>query len=360
MCVVLQLIHLVKTYQSFRAVDDISLDLTKGEFLTLLGPSGSGKTTTLKMVAGLEIPSEGEIYVNGENITPLPPNKRGLGMVFQNYALFPHMTVKENIAFPLKMKRAHKKEEIAAKVDEMLELIRLDGYQERYPSQLSGGQQQRIALARAMVFHPPIVLMDEPLGALDKKLRAVMQFEIKRIQKKMNITTIYVTHDQEEALTMSDRIAIMNNGKIEQLGSPKEIYEHPANAFVADFIGESNFLPVEAKRRADGGQYLLTVKSQIASVIPFKSSSDLPQMADAKLFVRPEKTIINPGAEIGGARVTGRITDAVYLGEMIRYVLRIDEQFEFIVKQQTSDSNETLPVGSTVALGWPDECACLL
>ena len=206
------------------------------------------------MVAGLEIPNSGEIWVNGNEITSLPPDKRGLGMVFQNYALFPHMTVEDNIAFPLRMARKKpSSSEIKQKVDEILALVQLEDFHKRYPSQLSGGQQQRIALARALVFSPPIVLMDEPLGALDKKLRSAMQLEIKRIQNKLNITTIYVTHDQEEALTMSDRIAIMNNGKIEQLAEPKEIYEHPVNAFVADFIGESNFLPVETISEAGGG-----------------------------------------------------------------------------------------------------------
>lgn len=234
---------LTKKYQEVVAVKDLSLELHEGEFLTILGPSGSGKTTTLKMVAGLETPTSGMISVNERDITFLPPNERGLGMVFQNYALFPHMRIKDNVAFPLHMKKPRLPEaEIGRMVAEILQLVQLDGYQDRYPSQLSGGQQQRVALARALVFHPPIVLMDEPLGALDKKLRSAMQLEIKRIQQKLNITTIYVTHDQEEALTMSDTVVVMKDGDILQVGTPQDIYNEPKNAFVADFIGESNII----------------------------------------------------------------------------------------------------------------------
>lgn len=353
----LQLNRLVKKYQGVYAVDDISLNIAKGEFLTLLGPSGSGKTTTLKMVAGLEIPNEGEIWVNGKEITTLPPDKRGLGMVFQNYALFPHMTVEENIAFPLKMAKAKTSDpEIKQKVDEILSLVQLEGYQKRYPSQLSGGQQQRIALARALVFSPPIVLMDEPLGALDKKLRFAMQLEIKRIQKKLNITTIYVTHDQEEALTMSDRIAIMNKGKIEQLADPKQIYDHPVNAFVADFIGESNFLPVEIKNK--GSETALVIKSPIGSVIPFVGAAKLPQGNEVKLVVRPEKAYIAGSND--QVKIEGKIIDIIYLGEMIRYIALIDGQFEFVVKQQIINSHEYLQVGDTARIGWDDSNIHLL
>lgn len=355
----LQLHHLVKKYQSVYAVNDVSLNLTKGEFLTLLGPSGSGKTTTLKMVAGLEIPNEGEIWVNGAEITTLPPDKRGLGMVFQNYALFPHMTVEDNIAFPLRMARKKPSaDEIKQKVDEILALVQLEGYHKRYPSQLSGGQQQRIALARALVFSPPIVLMDEPLGALDKKLRSAMQLEIKRIQNKLNITTIYVTHDQEEALTMSDRIAIMNNGRIEQLAAPKEIYEHPVNAFVADFIGESNFLPVEVFKEA-GGMVSLKIKSPTASVIPNGGGEcKVPEGNDVKLVVRPEKAFIAGPDE--RAKISGKIIDVIYLGEMVRYIVLIDNMFEFVVKQQTVNAHEFLRVGEMAGISWDDANAKLL
>jgi spermidine/putrescine ABC transporter ATP-binding subunit len=237
----LELINVSKLFGDVRAVDNVSLGIQHGEFLTLLGPSGSGKTTTLNMIAGFEVPTGGEILLEEDNITTVAPNNRGIGMVFQNYALFPHMTVFDNIAFPLKMRKTPSAN-IRKLIDEALAQVKLPAFESRYPHQLSGGQQQRIALARAIVFKPKILLMDEPLGALDKKLRDHMRLEIKHLQESLNITVIYVTHDQEEALTMSDRIAIMNEGKIIQLDTPEVLYESPANLFVADFIGESNFL----------------------------------------------------------------------------------------------------------------------
>ena len=230
-----------KQFDNFIAVNDIDLEAEHGEFLTLLGPSGSGKTTTLRIISGLEFPTQGQVYVNGVSVSNQPAYKRDLGMVFQNYALFPHLTIFENIAFPLKM-RKHSKTEVQKKVENALKTVKLKDLGYRYPKQLSGGQQQRIALARALVYEPSVLLMDEPLGALDKKLREEMQLEVKQIQEQFNITTIYVTHDQSEALTMSDRIALMNEGKIEQIGTPSEIYEKPSSKFVADFIGGIEFL----------------------------------------------------------------------------------------------------------------------
>lgn len=350
--------NLVKRYQTVYAVDGVSLELPKGEFLTLLGPSGSGKTTTLKMVAGLEIPTSGEIWVDGRDITELPPNKRGLGMVFQNYALFPHMTVAQNIEFPLKMRGNMTAAERAARVEEFLDLVQLRDYGKRYPAQLSGGQQQRIALARAMAFQPPIVLMDEPLGALDKKLRMDMQLEIKRLQNKMKITTIYVTHDQEEALTMSDRIAIYNQGKIEQIGSPKEIYERPVSAFVADFIGESNFLPVDVVEDRDGIA-ALKVRSAAGSVVQYRHTRPLPQGGGLKLIIRPEKVGID--ADLGGGKkIEGTVTDVIYLGEMVRYIVLVDGAYEIVAKQQTMDVKDAFRVGMRVQLGWDDDNAMVL
>lgn len=350
--------NLVKRYQTVYAVDDVSLELPAGEFLTLLGPSGSGKTTTLKMVAGLEVPTSGEIWVNGRDITMLPPNKRGLGMVFQNYALFPHLTIAENIEFPLKMHGGMTKSERASRVKEFLELVQLEGYGDRYPSQLSGGQQQRIALARAMVFHPPIVLMDEPLGALDKKLRKDMQLEIKRIVQKMKITSIYVTHDQEEALTMSDRIAIYNKGKIEQIGTPKEIYEHPVSAFAADFIGESNFLPVDILED-NAGRALLKVKSENGSVIEYSHTKELPGGDDVNLIIRPEKVLVGIDFD-GKAKINGVVTNVIYLGEMVRYIIRIDDKFEFVAKQQMIDVKDVYTPGQNLQVYWEDENAIIL
>ena len=234
-----QLTELVKAYPGVVAVDRLTLEIREGEFMTFLGASGSGKTTTLSMIAGLTLPTSGEILLNGQDVTFIPPHKRNIGMVFQNYALFPHMTVYENIAFPLKMHKVSK-EEIDKRVRQALHMVQLPQHGDRYPSQLSGGQQQRIALARALSFEPGLILMDEPLGALDKKLRQHMQIEIKHIQEELGFTTIYVTHDQEEALTMSDRIAVLRDGKLEQVGSPEELYEEPKTLYVADFIGESN------------------------------------------------------------------------------------------------------------------------
>lgn len=356
----LTLQNLTKKYQEFYAVKNLSLELRESEFLTLLGPSGSGKTTTLKMVAGLEIPTSGKILVDGRDITFLPPNKRGLGMVFQNYALFPHMRVKDNIAFPLRMVRPRvSEEEIQSRVAEILDVVQMRGYEERFPAQLSGGQQQRIALARALVFNPPIVLMDEPLGALDKKLRANMQLEIKRIQQKMHITTIYVTHDQEEALTMSDRIAIMNEGEIVQLDSAKNIYEHPNSAFIADFIGESNFLPVTLAER-QGTRMTLKVCSEAGSCFSFEAPLEQTVLAaETKFVIRPEKVRI--ASALGNeARLKGVVSELVYMGESIKYIVRIDDRFDFSCKEQTKDVNARFAVGDKVELGWEDENARLL
>jgi spermidine/putrescine ABC transporter ATP-binding subunit len=351
--------HLTKKYHDFFAVKGVSLELLEGEFLTLLGPSGSGKTTTLKMVAGLETPTSGEIWVKGQNITFLPPNKRGLGMVFQNYALFPHMTIKENIAFPLKMQKKFTKDKITSQVSDILKLVQLDGYQERYPSQLSGGQQQRVALARALVFQPPIVLMDEPLGALDKKLRAAMQLEIKRIQQQLHITTIYVTHDQEEALTLSDRIAIMNAGEISQLDTGKNIYEHPNSLFIADFIGESNFIPVELAGQ-EHDVLILKIKSAVGSTFRHKVGDVKPTISDdVKFFIRPEK--ISFSKHLGKeAKLHCKISEMIYLGETIKYIMTIDEMFQFIVKQQAMNGNMHFNIGDSVDLTWEDESGKLL
>lgn len=351
--------RLSKKYKNCFAVNDLSLELQEGEFFTLLGPSGSGKTTTLKMVAGLEIPTSGEIWVKGNNITFDPPNKRGLGMVFQNYALFPHMTIAENIAFPLKMQKKYTKNEINERVTNILKLVQLDGYQERYPSQMSGGQQQRVALARALVFHPPIVLMDEPLGALDKKLRAAMQLEIKRIQQQLNITTIYVTHDQEEALTLSDRIAIMNAGEIVQLDTGKNIYEHPNSSFIADFIGESNFIPVDVVDQK-GDKVILKIKSPLGSIFHIKGSDLIPPYSDdLKFVIRPEKIVI--ARDLGSkTKLNCIISQVIYLGETIKYIMSIDEMYQFIVKQQITDLNRCFDVGERISLTWGDECGNIL
>src|SRR5471032_2405651 len=248
---VLELGGVSKRYDAVVAVDDLDLSLRTGEFLTLLGPSGSGKTTTLMMVAGLQQPDAGAITLNGVPVALLPPYRRDIGMVFQHYALFPHMTVRRNIAFPLEMRRLGKTE-IARLVDDALALVKLPDHGDRLPRQLSGGQQQRVALARAMVYRPALLLMDEPLGALDRKLREQLQLEIKRVHRERGISVLYVTHDQEEALTMSDRIAVFNRGRIEQIGTPEDLYDRPATRFVAGFIGDTNFISGRALAVSDG------------------------------------------------------------------------------------------------------------
>src|SRR3990170_2687645 len=246
-----QLVDLVKRFGEVTAVDGVNLQMPSGEFFSLLGPSGCGKTTTLRMIAGFERPTEGQILLDGVDMAQTPPHKRNVNTVFQNYALFPHLSVEKNVAFGLKYKDVSKGEE-RDRVGRALELVRLTGFETRRPNQLSGGQQQRVALARALILNPAVLLLDEPLGALDAKLRKALQIELKAIQEEVGITFIYVTHDQEEALTMSDRIAVMSNGRVEQVGPPKEIYEQPATAYVADFIGASNLMPARAEGAENG------------------------------------------------------------------------------------------------------------
>ena len=297
-----------------RAVDDVSLDIGDGEFFTMLGPSGSGKTTCLRLIAGFEQPTAGSVQLHGVEAAGLPPYERDVNTVFQDYALFPHMKVWENVAYGLMIKKVSKPER-RRRAEEMLDLVQLRGLSERRPAQLSGGQRQRVALARALVNHPRVLLLDEPLGALDLKLRQQMQVELKAIQQQVGITFVYVTHDQEEALTMSDRIAVFNHGRIEQLGSPAEVYEHPASAFVAGFVGVSNML-VGAAAQAIAG-----------SPDPFA--------------IRPEKIrLVEPGASVpdGFATATGRIRDVVYLGMHTRYLVELDAGGELTVVAQNLDA----------------------
>lgn len=349
----LQLIELTKVYGEVIAADRVTLDIAPGEFITLLGPSGSGKTTTLMMVAGFVIPTSGQILVNGEDIAFRPPHKRNIGMVFQNYALFPHMTVAENIAFPLKM-RKWRRDEIERAVKEALQLVRLPGFEERYPRQLSGGQQQRVALARALVFRPPVLLMDEPLGALDKKLREEMQLEIKHIQESLNITTIYVTHDQEEALTMSDRIAVMRDGRIEQVGTPRELYERPVSEFVANFIGESNFLEGRFERR-DGRGYLVTDDGWRIAV---QSGDDVSAGERVTIALRPERIVL--GEERGDNRVEATIEEIIYVGEATKFRVRVHGERILSVKQPSRLETMRWQRGDRVLLSWRAEDAVLL
>ena len=348
----LELIHVSKLFGDVRAVDNISLSIQHGEFLTLLGPSGSGKTTTLNMIAGFEIPSRGDILLETEDITTVAPNNRGIGMVFQNYALFPHMTVSDNIAFPLKMRKIPG-DKIRQSIKEVLELVKLPGFEGRYPHQLSGGQQQRIALARALVFKPKILLMDEPLGALDKKLRDHMRLEIKHLQESLDITVIYVTHDQEEALTMSDRIAIMNEGKIIQLDTPVALYESPANLFVADFIGESNFL---RGRVAETDSDRTAVETDDGLTIWVERLNRMDSGEAVSVAIRPEKIQIltdAPDASNDIAnRFSGRIEEIIYVGEARIYRVSLAAGTMVDVKVQSGPSTQNFKIGGDIKIGW--------
>jgi len=348
----LSLHDVTKTFGDVKAVNRISLGVQQGEFLTLLGPSGSGKTTTLNMIAGFEIPTSGQILLKDRDITSVAPNNRGIGMVFQNYALFPHMTVFDNIAFPLRMRKVPR-QEIRERTGEVLELVELPGFEKRYPNQLSGGQQQRIALARALVFRPDILLMDEPLGALDKKLRDHMKLEIKHLQESLNITVIYVTHDQEEALTMSDRIAIMNNGQIVQLDNPTELYEAPASLFVADFIGESNFLEGKVIEIEDERA---CVEAKQGLNVWVEKLPDLQPGEEATVAVRPEKIQIFPDqTQLPEGIVNcfpGQVEEVIYVGEANVYRVTLQPDVVLKVKVQSVGTTGRYRRGDKVVVGW--------
>jgi len=344
--------HLSKRYGPVVAIDDISLDITSGEFLTLLGPSGSGKTTTLMTVAGFETPTTGEIFIGGRAVLLVPPHRRGIGMVFQNYALFPHMTIAENIAFPLRLRKIDKAAR-AKRVRSALQLVRLPDVEHRYPQQLSGGQQQRIALARALVYDPPLLLMDEPLGALDKQLREQLQLEIKHLQNRLHITVIYVTHDQSEALVMSDRIAVFNNGRIEQLGTPEDLYDAPANRFVASFLGESNFL--EAAVLGHGGDaYDARTRGgvQLRVRMPTTTTARLGQ--GITVAVRPEKILLADGHDAVPNAQRAVVREVIFEGEVRRYEVRLDGGDVLVLKRTNRQGLSSPGQGDPVTIGWHD------
>ena len=338
-------------------VKDLNLELPKGEFLTMLGPSGSGKTTCLMMLAGFETATHGDILLDGVSINNIPPHKRGIGMVFQNYALFPHMSVAENLAFPLEVRKIDKAER-EAKISRALDMVEMGSFAGRRPTQLSGGQQQRIALARALVFEPELVLMDEPLGALDKQLREKMQFEITNLAHDLGITVVYVTHDQTEALTMSDRVAVFNDGRIQQLASPDKLYEEPENSFVAQFIGENNTLQgavVELKKdRAlvqldDGG--LIECKPINISAVGERT----------RISIRPERVEYNKKRMSKSAHtLTAEVLEFIYMGDIFRTRLRVAGNDEFIVKTRNAPDQERLTPGQQIEIGWlPEDCRAL-
>ncbi|QFU84535.1 ABC transporter ATP-binding protein [Natronorubrum aibiense] len=376
-----QLENVTKRFDDVTAVDDVSLSIERGEFLTLLGPSGCGKTTTLRCIAGFETPTEGDVYVRDDRVNRVPPFERDTSMVFQSYALFPHMTVGENVAFGLKMQgisspratdggtvsrasgiRAsldnligrHGNEEINARVTEALELVELPGFEDRMISELSGGQQQRVALARALITEPAVLLLDEPLGALDLKLRKNMQVELKNLQEELGITFVYVTHDQEEALTMSDQIAVMNGGDIEQLGTATEIYEQPETEFVADFIGETNLVR-GTYRETDTGAVIET------DGLSFAVSRDNDVTSSSASFaIRPEKIRLGDDARGQDNEFRGEVVEEIYKGNLGKFVVRLENGQQLTVDMQIRDQGAYRSTGESIQVGWSRENAVVL
>ena len=325
--------NITKKYGDLTVVDGIDLDIKPGEFFSLLGPSGSGKTTTLMMLAGFAVPDAGQIMLDDRDISRLSPQERNLGMVFQNYALFPHMSVLENVMFPLKVRKFSSKD-CLERAQWAIDLVRLSKFSKRLPKELSGGQQQRVALARAVVFHPEVVLMDEPLGALDKNLRYQMQMEIKELQRKLNMTVVFVTHDQEEAMNMSDRIAIMNNGRIEQLGAPKEVYESPRNVFAAGFLGEANILDFE-DLHANFRRHMGLNPGEC-------------------LFIRPERVVLAASSEVPAdrPRLGGEVLNVSFLGNIVRYQIQLSETVRIYADSTNLSDAQAFSVGDRVSVGW--------
>jgi spermidine/putrescine transport system ATP-binding protein len=358
-----ELVNVTKRFGDFEAVRDISLQIEEGEFFSLLGPSGCGKTTNLRMIAGFELPSEGEIYLKGKPVGQLPPFKRNVNTVFQNYALFPHMTVADNVGFGLEMKKLPKKE-IQQRVNETLGLVRLPNLSDRKPRQLSGGQQQRIALARALINRPDVLLLDEPLSALDLKLRKAMQLELKELQHRLGITFIFVTHDQEEAMTMSDRIAVMDQGVVLQVGTPTEIYEQPATRFVADFIGETNFLQCKVTAcENDKATVVLGDRLQIQA----ECDDHLTAGQEGSVVIRPEKINIYATKPAASSNIDtifpGEIVEAVYIGTDTRFTVKLDSTIMVNVRHQNMSVNDPLAhmrSGENVYISWDSAAARVL
>lgn len=375
-----ELDSVTKQFDDVTAVDDIDLTIEKGKFLTLLGPSGCGKTTTLRCIAGFETPTHGDVFIGGQKVNEVPPFERDTAMVFQSYALFPHMTVGENVAFGLQMQgipdkpatdggteststglvdsmkrlvRRHGSEEIDARVSKTLEMVELPGYEDRSISELSGGQQQRVALARSLITEPTVLLLDEPLGALDLKLRKNMQVELKNLQEELNTTFVYVTHDQEEALTMSDEIAVMNEGQIEQLGTATEIYEQPETEFVADFIGETNLIRGEYQENDDGP---VVIGDGLRFTVPQTAGAS----GNISFAVRPEKIRIGEGAPDLPNAFSATIIDEIYKGNLGKFVVELSNGKRLTVDMQIRDRGQYLSTGQEVTVGWsPDNTVVL-
>ncbi len=351
----LRLERLSKNFGEFIAVEDVNLHIRRGEFLTILGPSGSGKTTLLMIIAGFLEATTGDIQFDGLSIMSLRPEKRNFGMVFQGYALFPHMTVRQNIAYPLEVRKGAR-DEIVKRVDEMLELVQLETFGDRLPRQLSGGQQQRVALARALIFDPLVLLLDEPLGALDKKLRSNVQTQLKHLHRKVGKTFVYVTHDQEEALSMSDRVVIMNHGRVVQVGSPQELYERPSTVFASKFIGKSNILR-GVVNQVDGNEVLYAIADKYFQQLV--SNEKFSKNDEIILALRPEKIKI-ARCKVASNEVNilvGRIIDITYFGSTISVNVETDSVGEFIVEVQAWNNQETLEEGQEILLTWSPDAA---
>jgi spermidine/putrescine transport system ATP-binding protein len=351
----IRLTELSKHFRDVRAVDRISMDIRSGEFFSMLGPSGCGKTTTLRMIGGFELPTTGRIELRGRDVTTDPPDKRPVNMVFQNYALFPHLDVASNVAFGLRRKGVEKGETVR-RVGEALDLVHLAGYDRRRPNQLSGGQQQRVALARALVNRPNVLLLDEPLGALDLKLRKQLQVELKRVQSEVGITFVYVTHDQEEALTMSDRIAVMHAGRVEQLGTPEDLYERPRTRFVADFIGTTNLLGGVVES-VDGSHAFVRLGSSDVCVV---DRADLVVGRSVELSVRPEAVQLRPsnGTSYTPRPIAGTVEQAAYLGTIVQYLVRTAGGLS--ITALAPKTGTRIPVGDAVDISWSPVDALVL
>ena len=345
-----------KTYDGETLViKKLNLDVARGEFLTLLGPSGSGKTTCLMMLAGFESLTHGEIVLDGRPLSNVPPYKRDIGVVFQNYALFPHMTVNENLAFPLQVRRLER-EEIRRRVRRALEMVQLGDFGRRRPAQLSGGQQQRVAVARALVFEPKLVLMDEPLGALDKQLREQMQYEVKHIHENLGVTVVYVTHDQTEALTMSNRIAVFDDGVVRQLATPEGLYERPENAFVARFIGENNRL-LGRVRGTNGATCVVAVEGALIQSLAVNVAG---AGSESTLSLRPERVMIHPDEETCANLFEARIEELIYHGDHTRTRVRLLGRDDFVIKVPNASGHVHLQPGETIRVGWRvEDCRAL-
>ena len=346
----IELRQVAKHYGPVRAVDEVSCRIDEGEFVTILGPSGSGKTTMLNLIAGLVDPSGGRIFIGGRDVTEMPAAQRNIGLVFQSYALFPNMTVEGNVAFPLEVRRLPRRA-IRQRVEEALRLVRLTGLEARRPSELSGGQQQRVALARALVFEPHILLLDEPLAALDRKLRDEVRLELRRIQRTLGVTTILVTHDQDEALSLSDRLLVLDHGRVQQVGTPDDLYLRPANRFVADFLGTANLMQGVLHHGPAGGE--LHLPNGAAMPVGDVAAADGEQVC---ALLRPERIALHPCTTPGGLKLT--VTERVYHGQTVRYHLRLDEDHELVAV--AADRIPRFAVGQGVTATWNPEDVWLI